>query len=140
MFRQIVPFLLLAAPVAAQEVETVDFAAQSMRAHPEFEGVENALALGSPGADAGAFVANSMMFEGALFPPHTHPNERLSLVLEGVMYLGVGDTVDPSNEIAVPAGSAARVPAGVMHYMISRDGDVRIAEIGTAPSPSAFAE
>lgn len=97
------------------------------------EGVSSAMVSGAMNED-GVFAANAIMENGSVFPPHTHPDARMSLVLEGTMYLGIGDAVDPSLEQVFKAGTVALTPAGVPHWMAARDGDVRILEIGTGPT------
>lgn len=96
-------------------------------------GVSSAMMSGAMD-DEGVFGANAVMKDGSVFPPHTHPDARMSLVIEGTMYLGVGNSVDPEAEQVFEAGSVALTPAGVAHWMAARDGDVRIIEIGTGPT------
>jgi len=57
----------------------------------------------------------------------------MSPVVEGTMFLGIGDEIDPEAEIKFEAGSVAVLPNGISHWMAARDGDVRIIEIGTGP-------
>ncbi|MFQ6547669.1 cupin domain-containing protein [Aestuariibius sp. 2305UL40-4] len=128
---------LLAGGAMAQGVETRTLDAMALNAHPSFDGVSAAFVTGAFDAD-GLYAANSVMQEGAVFPPHSHPDERLSLVVDGVMFLGTGETIDPATEIRIEAGSLVLTPAGTVHYMIAREGDVRILEIGSGPSGTAF--
>ena len=108
-------------------------------ANPVLQGVEGAFVTGAFDAP-GLYAANSVMREGAVFPPHAHPDNRMSVVVSGTMYLGVGESVDEAAEQAFPAGSVALTPAGTMHWMIARDGDVRILEVGSGPSATTFAD
>lgn len=130
---------LIAVGVWAQDVETVMLEDMPLNAHPEFQGVEAAFVAGTF-ADEGLYAANSMMRDGAVFPPHSHPDDRLTMVISGTMFLGIGPKVDPANETVVQAGGIALTPAGTVHYMVARDGDVRILEIGSGPSGTAFPE
>lgn len=123
----------------AQSVEKVTLEEMTMNAHPQFEGVEAAFVTGGF-AEAGLYAANSVMRDGAVFPPHSHPDDRMSVIVSGTMYLGTGTEIDPANEQVFPAGSVALTPAGTMHYMIARDGDVRILEVGSGPSGTVFPE
>ncbi|MEL6465640.1 MAG: cupin domain-containing protein [Pseudomonadota bacterium] len=103
------------------------------------DGVASAMMSGSMDAE-GVFGANGYIEEGSIFPPHTHPDARISLVIEGTMYLGVGSTVDASAEQVFEAGTVALTPAGVPHWMAARDGDVRIIEIGTGPTTTDWTQ
>lgn len=114
------------------EVKKLDLTTMPLNATP-IEGVSSAMVSGSMGQE-GVFGANAIMSDGSVFPPHTHPDARMSLVIEGTMYLGVGEEVEPGKETAYQAGTVALTPAGVPHWMAARDGDVRILEIGTGPT------
>ena len=103
------------------------------------DGVSSAMVSGAMDAD-GTFGANALMEDGSVFPPHSHPDARLSLVLEGTMHLGMGDAVDPGAEEVFEAGTVAITPAGIAHWMAARDGDVRILEIGTGPTTTDWVE
>ena len=131
--------LLAATAATAQEgVEKRVLDEMALAANPALEGVEGAMVRGAFDAD-GLYAANSVMREGAVFPSHAHPDDRMSVVVSGTMHLGTGETVDPASEQAFPAGSVALTPAGTTHYMIARKGDVRILEIGAGPSATTFA-
>jgi len=124
---------ILAVPtVAAADVTRLDLTGMPLNQTP-IDGVSSAMISGAMDAE-GVFGANAIMQDGSVFPPHSHPDARMSLVIEGTMYLGVGDAVDPSAEQVFEAGTVALTPAGVPHWMAARDGDVRILEIGTGPT------
>ncbi|MEM8792131.1 MAG: cupin domain-containing protein [Pseudomonadota bacterium] len=106
---------------------------------PAFPGVSNGFLIGAFDR-AGLYAAEGEMAAGSTFPPHTHPDTRLTIVISGTMYLGEGTTADPARLIAYPAGTAAITPGGTPHYMAAQDGDVRVLEIGAGPSGFAFAE
>ena len=130
--------ILAAGAASGQEgIEILALDEMGLAAHPSLRGVEGAMVAGAFDAP-GFYAANSVMREGAVFPPHAHPDDRLSLVVSGTMHLGTGPMVDPASERAVPAGSAALTPAGTTHYMVAREGDVRILEIGAGPSATNF--
>lgn len=120
-------------PTAAQDVTAFDLDGMALTAHPALEGVSATFLTGSFDAE-GLYAANSVMERGAVFPPHAHPDDRLSVVMEGTMYLGTGGEADPGGETAYPAGTAVLTRAGTFHWMAARDGDVRILEIGSGPS------
>ncbi len=131
--------ILMAGSADAQSIEKKTLTDMILNPHPQFEGVSAAFITGRFDAE-GLYAANSVLGAGAFFPPHVHDDDRMSVVVEGTMYLGTGTTVDPGNEQEFPAGSVAITPAGSVHYMIARDGDVRILEIGAGPSATSFSE
>lgn len=131
--------LALVGAAAAQDVERLVLDEMALDANPRLAGVEAAFVTGAFDAE-GLYAANSMMREGTVFPPHSHPDDRMTVVVSGTMHLGVGETVDPDAEQAFEAGSVALTPAGTVHYMVARDGDLRVLEIGVGPSGTAFAD
>lgn len=142
MRTPILPKILFAsslAPAAAAQVTAFDLAEMTLNAHPMLEGVSAAFLTGAFDAE-GLYVANSVMADGAFFPPHAHPDDRITYVVEGTMYLGTGSDAEAGAETAHPAGTAMLTPAGTFHWMAARDGDVRILEIGSGPSGSVLPE
>ncbi len=131
--------MLMASASNAQDVEQKILSEMELSAHPKFAGIVGGLITGAF-TEPGLYAANSVMLDGAVFPPHSHIDDRMSVVVEGTMYLGTGPDIDPANEQVFPAGSIALTPAGTTHYMIARGGDVRILEIGAGPTATAFSE
>ena len=126
-------FAILTVPtIGWAEVKKLDLDQMPLNQTP-IEGVSSAMVSGAMDAE-GAFGANAIMEDGSVFPPHTHPDARMSIVLQGTVYLGIGEAVDQSLEQVFQAGTVAVTPAGVPHWMAARDGDVRILEIGTGPT------
>ena len=138
MIRSALLTLLLVTPAAAQEITSVPLAGMELNPTP-FDGVAAAFVTGAFDAE-GLYAANSVLSDGAFFPPHAHPDDRLTLVLEGTMHLGTGTSETETDETAYPAGTAVLTPAGTMHWMAARSGDVRVLEIGAGPSGTTFAE
>lgn len=130
--------LVCAASAATAEVAKVDLGAAELAETP-LAGVSSVMVSGTMGEE-GAFGALALMADGSVFPPHSHPDARMSVVVEGTMYLGVGDTVDPTAERAFEAGSVAITPAGETHWMAARGGDVRILEVGTGPTTTDWVQ
>jgi quercetin dioxygenase-like cupin family protein len=61
---------------------------------------------------------------GARVRAHTHPHDEMVTVIEGTWYLGVGDRSDDTKLKACPAGSFVVIPAGVPHFLTTKDGAV----------------
>ena len=144
--RAILSTSLLAALLAgsahgaiAQEISRLDPATAPVSDMAALPGVASGALLGGMEAE-GLFASAALMRQGAVFPPHLHPDTRLTVGVEGTMHLGEGDAFDEGALIAYPAGSAAMTPAGTVHFMAAPDGDVRVMEIGVGPTASAFVE
>lgn len=138
-FRTTMLITALAMPTfSVAEVSKVALAEMPLNQTP-LDGVSSAMMSGAMDAD-GVFGAVAVMEDGSVFPAHSHPDARMSLVIEGTMYLGVGDAIDPEAEQVFEAGTVALTPAGVAHWMAARDGDVRILEIGTGPTTTDWTQ
>ncbi|HEU4590511.1 MAG TPA: cupin domain-containing protein [Steroidobacteraceae bacterium] len=62
---------------------------------------------------------------------HTHPQDELVTVIEGTWYLGEGEKFDEEKLKAYPAGSFIVIPAGVPHFVATKDGTVVVQLVGT---------
>lgn len=79
------------------------------------KGAKVALLEGDPSKE-GAFVLRVKMPDGYRIAPHTHPKDERLTVLSGTLYLGMGGKFDEKAAKALPAGSYARMPAGMKHF------------------------
>lgn len=100
-------------------------------------GAQNVMVVGA--ADkAGLYQQRVRMPAGAKIAPHTHPDERVSVVLEGTIHVGFGAVFDESKVVAVPAGAVYVAPAGVPHYIWAKDGPALYQEGGMGPTGASF--
>ena len=106
---------------------------------PVVEGVESASLIGDQG-EAALYVNVGRLTQGVVFPVHTHTDARLSTVLSGTMYYGVGETLEDVEFTAYPAGSVIYTPPNTPHWMEARDGEVVVQESGYGPSETTFLE
>lgn len=106
-------------------------------ANPEVPGVQSALGVGDS-AQPELYVLFGKLVEGTVFPAHTHPDGRLSTVVSGVMYYGVGDVLEKTDFKAYPAGSVVYTTAGTPHIMWAKDGEIVVQEAGFGPTGSEF--
>ena len=97
------------------QVQSVLPDALQWRANPDLAGVQSAIALGEP-SNSELYVLFGKMDAEAIFPAHTHPDDRITTVLSGVMYYGIGE-FDRANVQPYPAGTVIYTPAGVPHFM-----------------------
>lgn len=101
------------------------------------DAAQSAMVVGAPDK-AGLYAQRVRMPAGAKILPHTHPDERISVVLEGTIYVGFGEKFDESKVVAVPTGAVYVAPAGVPHYVWAKDGPALYQEGGMGPTAAKF--
>ena len=52
---------------------------------------------------------------------HTHPQDELITVIEGTWYLGEGTKFNPTDLKGYPSGSFIVIPAGVPHFVATKE-------------------
>lgn len=90
------------------------------------------------GQKTGAYAFHVKFEPGTKAAPHTHPDDRFTIVLSGTWYVGFGETFDAAKLVAIPAGAVYVAPAGVPHFMWAKDGQVVIQESGINPTATDF--
>ncbi len=105
---------------------------------------------GQPGRESAALFGDSKApgpyVERVRYPPHfvlqphSHPEQRTYTILSGTWYIGYGDTFDESKLQALPAGSFYVEPAGVSHFVASKDEPVIFQLSGTGPTATHFVD
>jgi quercetin dioxygenase-like cupin family protein len=110
---------------------------QHWQSPPGIEGVEFAWMLGSAGA-SGDYVLRVRLVDGALIPPHTHPDARITTVMSGTLHVGFSAQFDAGLAERIPAGAVYVAPAGVAHFVWAGGGEVVYQESGTGPTANVF--
>ena len=128
---------LVAAQSAGDQIVKTEFAKLNHQQVPNLPGISNTFITGAFDK-SGMYAAHGRMEKGSKFLPHSHPDIRFSVVTSGTMYLGQGETFDESDLVAYPTGTMAITPANTPHYMLAKDGDVTILELGSGPSGTKF--
>lgn len=105
--------------------------------NPRLAGVDSASIVGDS-ARSGLYVSLGRMRQGATFPPHSHPDRRITTVVSGTMYYGTGPAFDHGRLRRYPAGSVVETPPGVPHFMAAKDGTAVMQETGMGPSGLDF--
>ncbi|MEM8505392.1 MAG: cupin domain-containing protein [Cyanobacteria bacterium P01_D01_bin.1] len=105
--------------------------------NPNITGVESAIALGNP-SDSALYVLFGKMSPDTPFPAHSHPDDRITTVLSGVMYYGIGETFDPAQVQAYPPGSVVYTSAGTPHFMQTKEAETIMQETGFGPTGMTF--
>jgi quercetin dioxygenase-like cupin family protein len=71
---------------------------------------------------------------------HTHPHDELVTVIEGTWYLGEGKKFDTAKLKAYPAGSFIIIPAGIPHFVATKEGPVVVQLSGTGKFSTEYLE
>jgi quercetin dioxygenase-like cupin family protein len=100
---------------------------------PVAPGVQNAWFVGSPDKPR-LYAVRVKLPAGSKIPPHTHPDERFSIVLSRTIYVGFGENFDETNVVAIPTGGMYVAPAGLPHYVWAKDGDAMYQESAIGPT------
>lgn len=99
--------------------------------------IESAVVYGDP-AEPGLYTTHARVREGAVVPPHTHPNTLTTVVTSGTAYVGVGEAFDEATLVAYPEGSVFVTEADVPHFIAAPEGDFSILDHGAGPSGIAW--
>jgi quercetin dioxygenase-like cupin family protein len=90
------------------------------------------------GKAPGPYILRVKLSARGRIGPHTHPDERNSTVLQGVIYVGFGETFDESKVVAIPEGAVCVIPANIPHYLGAKDGDAIYQEAGVGVTATTF--
>ena len=85
-------------------------------------------------SDSDLYVLRVRLEPGTKIPPHRHPDQRLSTVLSGTLYVGFGDVFDETAMIRIETGNAYIAEPGVPHFIWAKDGRVEYQETGIGPT------
>ena len=83
-------------------------------------GAQIAILSGDP-QKAGPYTIRIKLPAGGSVPPHFHGDTENVTVLSGSLWVGLGDTVDQSKMMQLPAGSFVSIPQGVHHYAMAKE-------------------
>ncbi len=132
-------FFLLALPVMAlalgpqESPVPIELEQTQWVSVPNLSGLQVAWAIGSE-EGAGLYVLRVKLEADARIPVHTHPDERISTVLSGTLYVGFGDQFDEKSLVKIVEGACYVAPAGVAHFVWAKDGEVVYQEMGSGPT------
>ncbi|MEP7313451.1 MAG: cupin domain-containing protein [Pseudomonadota bacterium] len=82
----------------------------------------------------GPYLLRVKLGAGGKIAPHRHPDERVSTVLAGTIYVGFGSVFDASKVVAIPTGGVYVAPANLPHYVWAKDGEAQYQEAGFGPT------
>src|SRR6266513_5096793 len=146
MKRLMLAVLVLAAitlmVAQTNEKEIIAFTPQQVRWFtPSYytDGRERAHLLGDSSQD-GAWVDRARIPAGKRVLAHTHPQDELVTVIEGTWYLGEGTKFDSTKLNGYPAGSFIVIPAGVPHFVATKDSTVIVQLSGNGKFHTDYVE
>jgi quercetin dioxygenase-like cupin family protein len=82
----------------------------------------------------GLYVIRLRFPKGVMSHPHSHPDDRMSVVLKGTWWTSTSQNFDPSTAVPVPVGGYMLHPKGEVHYDGSKDEEVILQMVGFGPS------
>ena len=91
-------------------------------------------------SQGGAWIDRVKIPAGARVLAHTHPQDELVTVIEGTWYLGEGTKFDAANLKGYPAGSFIVIPAGIPHFVATKEGSVVVQLSGTEKFQTNYLE
>ena len=103
------------------------------------DGRQRAQLFGDSSQD-GTWIDRVKIPGGARVLAHTHPHDELVTVIEGTWYLGEGAKFDSAKLKAYPAGSFIVIPAGIPHFVATKEGTVVIQLSGIAKFQTNYLE
>lgn len=104
---------------------------------PNLPGLRAAWLIGTETAP-GPYALRLHLAQGGRIGVHVHPDDRITTVLSGTLYVGFGTIFDETRVQPIPAGAVYLAPADQPHYVWARDGDVEYQESGFAPTATNF--
>lgn len=138
--RGLTVLVLLVAPVARAAAQGVQHGQTIVGVTPDqvrwftpsyyTDGRQRAQLLGDSSRE-GAWVDRVRIPGGRRVLAHTHPHDEVATVIQGTWYVGAGERFDPAKLKAYPAGSFVMIPAGVPHFVATKEGPVVVQLNGT---------
>ena len=128
--------------MAEQSKEIIGVTADEVRWFtPSFytDGRQRAHLLGDSSQD-GDWVDRVKIPGGVRVLAHTHPQDELVTVIEGTWYLGQGTKFDSARLKSYPAHSFIVIPAGLPHFVATKEGAVVIQLSGVRKFETSYVE
>ena len=82
-------------------------------------GAQMAVMQGDPGSTS-LFTVRLKMPNDYHIPPHTHPTDEIVTVISGTFRVGMGEKVERTGMVTLPAGGFVVAPANHAHYAVTR--------------------
>jgi hypothetical protein len=100
-------------------------------------GAQVAVVVGDPSKPGFYMVYNKWTKGNHFSRPHSHPNDRYIVVLQGTWWVGSGPKFDPDNgSVPMPAGSLVTHYGKQVHWDGAKDEDTVLLIMGEGPATS----
>jgi uncharacterized RmlC-like cupin family protein len=103
------------------------------------DGRQRAQLLGDS-SRGGPWIDRAKIPAGKRVLAHTHPQDEPVTVIEGTWYLGEGMKFDSTKLKGYPAGSFILIPAGVPHFVATKEGAVIVQLSGNGKFQTDYVE
>ena len=100
-------------------------------------GLQMGVLSGSP-KQAGLYTIFLKLAPNTRIQPHSHPDNRVGLVVSGTWYFAYGDSFDEGKLKALPAGSFYTEPPGATHFGMTKSEPVTVYITGAGPSATTY--
>ena len=120
-----------------KQVQTILPSEIEWRNNLDLNGIETANVIGDP-SQPELYVLFGKMPPKAILSAHTHPDDRVTTVVSGVIYYGTGNKFDPSLVEPYPTGSVIYTPANTPHFMWAKEEEVVLQHTGVGPTEIDF--
>jgi hypothetical protein len=96
-------------------------------------GTQSTVLHGNP-AKPGLYTVRLKVPANSKMPVHSHPDERVRVIISGTYYSALGDKVDASKLLSFPPGTFSHVPPKVWQFAETRDEEVIFEITGIGPT------
>lgn len=97
------------------------------------KGTQTTVLHGNPGKP-GLYTVRLKIPANSKMPVHSHPDERVRVIISGTYYSALGDKVDASKLLSFPPGTFSHVPPKVWQFAETRDEEVVFEITGIGPT------
>jgi hypothetical protein len=97
------------------------------------QGTQTTVLHGNPGKP-GLYTVRLKIPKNSKMPVHSHPDERVRVIISGTYYSALGDKVDASKLLSFPPGTFSHVPPKVWQFAETRDEEVIFEITGIGPT------
>jgi quercetin dioxygenase-like cupin family protein len=95
-------------------------------------GAKIAVLSGNPGGE-GLYTVRLKFPAHYAIPAHSHPKDEHVTILQGTLFMGMGNKLDQGAGKALPVGGFAITPTGVNHYAYTAADEVIVLLHGMGP-------
>ncbi|WP_342362753.1 cupin domain-containing protein [Terrarubrum flagellatum] len=97
------------------------------------KGTQTTVLHGNPGKP-GLYTVRLKIPANSKMPVHSHPDERVRVIISGTYYSALGDKVDASKLLSFSPGTFSHVPPKVWQFAETRDEEVIFEITGIGPT------